>query len=341
MLTFNPGPSQISDATKQDILDITQSGLLSVSHRAKPVIDMVKSSIELLREKFSVPNNFKIVYHHSATGAMETILRNCVNKKSGHIVHGAFSERMHKTAQELGLETESETVEWGEIVSVDALNFSENVELISVTHNETSTGLKWPKVALKQLREKYPDNLISWDMTSSFGAVEIDWNLTDIVFCSVQKCLGLPSGLGLIFIKDDAINNLKNNQIPAWQNLEVMIDKIESYQTVETPNIFALALLEKQLSRMDLKQILNDTNLKYDFILSQNYWKPFVKNLNWNSKTVLNLDFEEPQELVKQLMRENIVVGTGYGKLKNSCIRIANFPSITMEHLERLMTFLK
>jgi phosphoserine aminotransferase len=341
MLSFNPGPSQLSIEVKADIIDLANGDLLSTSHRSAEFQGVTERCVGSLRRVFSIPDDFHILFHHSATGAMESILRNCVDVKSGHIVNGAFSDRMYQTALELGLETEKADFAWGEAIDVDSLNFTDSVEIINFTHNETSTGLMWPNSALQALRKKYNDTLICFDMTSSFGAAQIDYQLCDIIFASVQKCLGLPAGLGVMIFNNKALAKAKNKQIPAWQNFNAMLEKMASFQTVETPNVFAIALLERQLARMNFVQILKDTSAKYNFIMEQNLWQAFIKDEAWCSRTVLNLELENPSDLIKKLNAHNIVMGSGYGKLKQSCIRIANFPAITLADVKQLVHILK
>ena len=61
------------------------------------------------------------------------------------------------------------------------------------------------------------------------------------------------------------------------------------------------------------------------------------------SKTVI--PFAAKPEVINQLRDEvkkaGITLGNGYGAWKNSTLRIANFPAITSEEIDKLITFLQ
>jgi len=342
LLTFNPGPSYLSEDVQNDIVEITQSGLLSVSHRTPLFQEITKGALDGLKRNFNIPDSSKVVFHHSATGAMETILRNFVHTKSGHIVQGAFANRFHQTADQLGLETELKVFPKTAPIPVDTLHFSSDTELICLTHNETSNGSMWPNSALKTLQDNHKDHLICHDLTSSFGGVKIDWELADIWFLSVQKCLGLPSGLGIIILNEQAEARLLNHTLPSWQHLPTMISKMEQFQTVETPNVFLISLLEKQMKRWNSEQIEQQINENYLYLLShKTLWKPFLNDSDWHSKTVLNLLVDNPSFFHKHAKEHGITLGSGYGDFKTNCIRIANFPSLTKKHFSELINIFK
>jgi phosphoserine aminotransferase len=97
-ISLNPGPSQLSAATIADIADIAASGLLSKSHRSDAFVAVSRAAFGGLREKLAIPDDYRVLYHPSATAAMDTCLRNCVASKSFHFVHGAFSKRFATSA---------------------------------------------------------------------------------------------------------------------------------------------------------------------------------------------------------------------------------------------------
>lgn len=51
----------------------------------------------------------------------------------------------------------------------------------------------------------HPDKLIAIDITSSAGGIKHDIADADMWFFSVQKCFGLPSGLGIFIANEKAI----------------------------------------------------------------------------------------------------------------------------------------
>jgi len=343
-ITFNPGPSQLSPETIQSMLEIAKSGFLSQSHRSQAFMEVSQKAIDGLLTKLQIPSAYQIFYQPSSTAAMDTILRNLVIRKSFHFVYGSFSNLFFKTALEIGLDSISYNSPLNQAVTWEKAVIQKDIELIAVTHNETSTGLMWPQEELANLREKYPSQLLAVDVTSSCGGMKMDCNCADIWFGSVQKCLGLPSGLGFIIVSPRAFEKAKQVKgIAAWQRFSVLAEKMRNYQTPETPNMFDIALLAKQMSNWNIEEIEANTFRKAKLLYEENTlpWKPYMIDERWRSKTVIGFTVDQPEKWCQFAKEHNIILGKGYGSLKDICIRIANFPAITISHIENLLRVLK
>lgn len=341
MISFNPGPSQISPATIQLLHEIVASGFLSLSHRSSAFAEASKNAIEGMRKQMEIPSDYHIFYQPSATVAMDTLLRNVVLKRSFHFVSGVFSERFFQTALSIGLEaTKHETlwdvpIDWSQALISDC-------ELICLTHSETSTGLMWPHDQMQALHEAYPQTLIAIDVTSTFGALQFEWQKADLWFGSVQKCLGMPSGLGYLIVSPRAFEkSLMKKDIPSWHRFDVMAKYMKDYFTLETPNTLAIALLGKQMAVWDLKSIEKETQRKAALIYDAKlHWMPFIQDPLWRSLTVTHFLVDEPAKWKKQALESQMILGSGYGPFEPKSIRIANFPSHTYEMLENLLNVL-
>lgn len=312
ILTFNPGPSKLSPEVIRDIQELATDGFLSTSHRSGTFMEVSKQAITGLHEKMGIPAYYKIFYQPSATAAMDTLLRNLVKEHSFHFVHGAFSNLFFQTALKIGLKALSYETKWNLPVTWEKATIPET-ELIAITHNETSTGLMWPHEELRNLRKKYPNPLLAIDVTSSFGAMKMDWDIADIWFGSVQKCLGLPSGLGFLIVSPRAFEKSKQAKgIASWQSFVSMNEKMELFQTPETPNMFDICLLAKQMARWNLVEIetllMQKAKLLYEFP----NWKPYIEDKAWASPTVacFQVDAEGWHARAK---KQGMVLGKGYG----------------------------
>ncbi len=332
MITFNPGPSQLSDRIKEGITELSHSGILSISHRSQDFKDLCKKALEGLRESLQIPEEAIIVFQSSATAAMETLLRNLVRKKSFHFVDGAFAERFLQTAQEIGLETEFASSQ------SPMTNLAKDFECIAITHNETSTGLMWPWEKIKEVRESCPEALLAIDITSSIGGMLCPWHLGDVWFASVQKCLGLPSGLGLLILMPQALKKIHTEHVPAYQNLHILCEKIQQYQTIETPNIFSIALLAKQMEHWDIRAIECSLREKHESLISSSLeWTPYIQESMWRSLTIANMQTPHVSSFHKKAKAAGFIIGEGYGALKTQCVRLACFPSIPISAYQKLI----
>jgi phosphoserine aminotransferase len=342
-VSLNPGPSQLSPETVADVAEIAASGLLSKSHRGEAFVAVAKEAFAGLRVRLGIPAEYRILYQPSATAAMDTVLRNAVASRTLHFVHGAFSRRFHASAAEIGLDAVAAPSEGHRAVPWRDAEVPSGTELIAVTHNETATGQRWPAEEIAALRAARPEPLLVVDVTSSFGALRMRWTDADAWFGSVQKCLGLPSGMGYLVAGPrlfEAAGRL-HARVAAWQRLSTMAAKMEGWQTVETPNVLAIALLARQMARWDLERVERDTLEKARLLYGAPLrWTPHVEDPAWRSETVACFRVDDPARWAERAAAHGFLLGKGYGDLNSTCVRVANFPAVSLDDLRRLVAAL-
>ena len=341
-ISFNVGPSQLSDAVRRDIKEINESGILSESHRGPVVQDLLRQAVAKLKAAMGLPEDYTVFFQPSASAAMEMILRNCVRAASFHFINGAFAQRFAKTAARIGLAAGCYETEWeADFVPGDA-SVPDSAELLAITHAETSTGRMWPAEEIASLRARYPEPLLTVDATSTFGAVRSTWTDADVWLGSVQKCLGLPAGLGYAIVSPRVLERAEAlgpaRKVASWQDMLVMKKRIEGGETVETPNVFDIALLERQAARLDLAQVEAETRAKCALMGEvMGDARFFVRDPAWRSWTVHNLLADDPAAWQAAAREAGAVIGAGYGPLKPRCIRIATFPAVSYADTERVL----
>jgi phosphoserine aminotransferase len=344
VISLNPGPSQLSAETVADIAEIAASGLLSKSHRGDAFVEVSRAAFGGLRRKLAIPDDYRVLYQPSATAAMDAVLRNCVAARSFHFVHGAFSKRFRRSASEIGIAATASASDGGRAVPWRSAAIPTEAELVAVTHNETSTGLMWPAQELAALRAAHSAPLLAVDVTSSFGGVAMRWTDADLWFGSVQKCLGLPSGMGYLVAGPRAFEaaDRVGARVAAWQRLDVMAEKMDAWQTVETPNVLAIALLARQMERWDLARIEHETQAKAALLYGAALpWTPYVEDAAWRSPTVACLRVDDPKRWIERAAAAGFALGSGYGELKATTVRVANFPAIAGSDVGRLVRALR
>src|SRR5690606_11796760 len=119
-----------------------------------------------------------------------------------------------------------------------------------------------PMSVLQAIGEKFPEKMIAVDTTSSMGGIELDFDLADIWYGSVQKCFGLPAGLGFLILSPKAIEKSQHKgERGRYNSLSFMLENAAGYQTHYTPNVFGIYLLNRVLK--DLEEIQHvDTRLR-------------------------------------------------------------------------------
>ena len=348
-ISLLPGPSEITRATLENLQEIAESGILSESHRSQAFKDVCQSAVDGLKRSMRIPADYSVLFTSSATTAMAVTLRSLVAQHCHHFVHGAFAARFHSMALRMGLKATVTDAEPSRALDWRQTELLPACELVALTHNETSTGSMWPTQEMAQLRARYPAPLLAIDATSSFGAMAMDWTLADLWFCSVQKCLGLPAGLGILVVGPRALavaGHLRDLHLPhgacPQESLSEMAERMEQSQTFETPNVLAIALLARQMDSWDLDRIEKTTRAKVEILTAgARGSEPYVEDPPWRSLTVQNLRFPDPERKIQKALDAGFLLGKGYGRLAGSCLRIANFPASTEEQYRELKGILE
>lgn len=347
---FTPGPSQLYPTVKKHLLQALREDIPSISHRGQKFQGIYQGTVSGLRQLLNIPDSHRVYFLSSGTEAMERVIENCVGKHSFHFVNGSFSKRFYKSALELVKKAKKYEVPAGEGFIFNNIEIPKEAELICVTQNETSTGVQVPMSDVYALQKQYPDKLIALDIVSSAPYVDVDYKKVDLVFFSVQKGFGLPAGLAVIIVSPKAYAKAKKlegkrSNIGSYHSFLSLEQYAIKNQTPETPNVLGIYLLGKvvrDIKRLDIKILRMETEEKarllYIFFDKHPKNKPFVKNEKWRSQTVIVAEITGGSKpLIEKLKKKGLVVGSGYGELKERQIRIANFPAISMSAIRKLL----
>jgi phosphoserine aminotransferase len=312
-----------------------------MNHRSEGFMDMLKECLGLMRQKLDIPEDYQIYFTSSATECWEIIAQSLISESSFHVFNGAFGQKWFEYTQKLIQNAQSLSFE---INSSPILPSKIDSEVICFTQNETSNGTQ----LLPPYWVRAGEGLIALDVTSSLGGIELDWQSGDIWLASVQKCLGLPAGMGIMICSPKALKKAAAiNDRKFYNSLLFIHENFEKYQTHYTPNILNIYLLLRVLEdtpniKTISSQIKNRAKLLYNFIENETNWQLIIKNQILRSDTVLAIEGNpEAIKSIKQKAKEkNITLGNGYGAWKNTSFRIANFPAIEDWEFEKLKEIL-
>lgn len=356
--TFNPGPSQISDATKADIQTAVQERWLEISHRSPQFSAISTQCVTELKKLLGVPKDYRVFYLDSASQAWHSILCNVVATNSFHLINGAFSGKFAKAARALSKPAEVSEVAWGQQHDFSDLEIPVRAELVTVCANETSTGVSLRPNDLQHLRKKCENTLLAVDITSCAGAVDLPIDQADLWYFSVQKCFGLPAGLGVLIVSPRAYQRslelAEQGQNLAgqwqWSALEKpMVEK--NHQTPQTPNVLNIYLLAAQAQRWNqaggLPAQVQATEQKMNLLSGWVEAHPdldfYVADPAHRSSTVLTIKADRAvvAALHQRAEAAGIKLGGGYGKTKKDVFRVANFPALSKDDITHLMQVLE
>ena len=348
-INFTPGPSQLYFTVKDHVRVAFRDGIPSLSHRSKAFENLYRDAVDGLRELLNLPADYHILFTASATEIWERVIQNLVNEKSFHLVNGSFSKRFFEIAGQLGKKTEKLEVDDGQGFD-EVINVPNDIDLIAVTQNETSTGVSVPLDLIYNLKIQNPHALMVVDAVSSLPFPNFDYTKLDSVFFSVQKGFGLPAGLGVWMVNDRCISTseiLQSNGIGigTYHSLPTLKSFAAKNQTPETPNVLGIYLLGKVIKDMltrGIDNIRRETDYKaallYHTLEKHDLLSPFVKQQQNRSRTVIVAHTgDHTEHLTRKLIEKGMQPGDGYGSAKKTQMRFANFPTHSKEQFELLV----
>jgi len=349
MYTFNPGPSQVYPQVRRYLQDAFDEGWLSAPHRGERFVQLMRQTIQELKNKLNVPQDYTVFFMSSATECWEVLTQSLTPTKSYHLYSGAFGEKWYEYAK--ALRPESIGVPFGIDEVPDVLNLpglDEKTDLVCLTQNETSNATQLRDGVILNLYNRLSSNtLLAVDATSSMAGIQLKYIKADIWYASVQKCFGLPAGLSIMLLSPKAVERLRKvNERSHYNSLTAQYEKMLNFQTTHTPNVLGIYLLSRSLAdRAPIKQVhqhLQDRATKlYDYFDQATQLTPLITNPETRSTTVIGL--QGPPALIDEVKRralsQDLQLGSGYGTWKPNSLRIANFPAIPDAAFEQLVQF--
>ena len=348
MISFYPGPSRVHDEIPEYVKDAYEEGVLSINHRSEEFMAISENAIGLIKNKLEVPKDYTVFYTTSATECWEIIAQSVVSQSSFHLFNGAFGKKWYEYTRRLCPGAKSLPFDLNELVDVKKLRFAKNESVICLTQNETSNGTQVSNAIIRAMKERYPSNLIAVDATSSMAGIFLDFQAADIWFASVQKCFGLPAGLGLMICSPQTMERVRHEgENKHYNSLTFMAEMMKKWQTPFTPNVLNIYLLSRVLeSSKHIHEVHARTQKRYnlwiEFLNAKKSLGHLVDNEAARSLTVIPIKAKQTLvTAIKSRAKKNgLLLGEGYGELKPSTFRIANFPAIRKSEIKTLKEFL-
>lgn len=185
-------------------------------HRTSHFKEIYKDCMEKFQTTINTKRDIQI---HAGSGSfgLHTAISNLV-KSSDHvlnIVNGKFGERMEKISARFTTNSHVLRTEYGfgtspEMVK-EALESNPDTSIVTITHNETSTGVLNPLEEISEVVHDHGALLVADCITSAGGdKVEMDKWKIDFFISGSQKCYGLPPGLAFISFSSSAEEKMQS-----------------------------------------------------------------------------------------------------------------------------------
>lgn len=345
---FGCGPSKIRQEQLDHLVGVG-AGILGTSHRQAPVKDLVGRVRSGLGELFRAPQGYEVVLGNGGSTAFwDAAVFSLIEKRSQHLVFGEFGQKFAKAAAAPFLEAP-------DVITAPAGSRSEfvvtaGIDVYAWPQNETSTGVMAPVTRVTG----DPGALTVIDATSAAAGIDFDANQADVYYFAPQKNLASDGGLWLALFSPAAIERVERiaasgRYIPEFLSLKNAIDNSRLNQTLNTPALTTLLLLESQLDWINESGGLGWTSARtresssvlYDWAERIDYATPFVADPAHRSQVVVTIDFDETVDAaaIARALRANGIVDTDpYRKLGRNQLRVATFTAIEPDDVRKLVS---
>lgn len=342
---FGCGPSRVREAQIDDLVAASRT-LLGTSHRQQPVRALVGSVREQVASLLGAPEGYEVVLGNGGSTAFwDAAAFGLIEGRSAHGTWGEFGAKFAKAATAPWLSapavTKAPAGTRAELAPVDG------ADVYAWPHNETSTG-----VAAAVRRIDAPGALTVIDATSAAGGIAFDASETDVYYFAPQKNLGSDGGLWLALASPAAIERIgriaaSDRYIPEFLSLQAAVDNSRLQQTLNTPALSTLVLLDSQLRWMNEQgglawssaRAATSSALLYDWAERVDYATPFVEKPEDRSPVVVTIDFDgvDAAEVAKTLRANGVLDTEPYRKLGRNQLRIGTFASVDPTDVEALI----
>ncbi|MCE7481766.1 MULTISPECIES: phosphoserine transaminase [Microbacterium] len=343
---FGCGPSKVR-AAQLEALVTAGASILGTSHRQAPVKNLVGSVREQFASLFRLPDGYEIVLGNGGSTAFwDAAAFGLIERRSQNLTFGEFGGKFAKAAGAPWLDApDVRTAEPGSLVAAEA---AEGIDIYAWPHNETSTGVAAP------IERVVADGALTViDATSAAGGIDIDVSQADVYYFAPQKNLGSDGGLWFAAVSPAAIERIEriaasDRYIPEFLSLKNAVDNSRLNQTLNTPALATLHLLDSQLKWINESgglawagaRTAESSQALYNWAEASEVATPFVTDPAHRSPVVVTIDFAEGIDaagIAKTLRANGIVDTEPYRKLGRNQLRVATFVSIEPDDVRQLI----
>ena len=339
-------PDSVLEEAQKDFVSFPGVGtsLLEMSHRSKPVQEMIQAADEDIRKLAGIPDNYQILFLQGGASlqfSMAPMNLLTPGGHAGHIVTGHFAKLALQDAQKIGDVRVAGSTEDQDFVRVplqEELEIDPESDYVHFTGNNTIIGTEWPTE---------PDvggvPLVA-DLSSNIFSKEIDITKYGLVYAGAQKNLG-AAGVTLVVIRDDLLSRSPDN-LPVMLNYNTHSKGHSAYNTPPVFAVYILGLVVKWIIEQGGLEHMGRQNeekarILYDALDASEFYRGHALPEN---RSRMNVTFHLPNpELEDQFTGESTAEGLVELKGHRSVggIRASIYNAFPKDGVEALVSFMK
>ena len=353
VVNFNAGPStlplEVLKQIEEEIVDFRGNGLsiIEASHRSKMYDEVHNEAIELLKEIYSIPKDFEVLFLQGGASLQFAMIP--MNLYMGGEVEfvdsGSWSSKAIKEAkvQDINFRVVASSKDTNYDRIPDNIDFSDNLDYAYITSNNTIYGTEYREFP----KTKSP---LVVDASSDILSYPIDWSRVELLFAGAQKNAGV-AGLTVVIIKKELIER-ENKKTPIILRYKTHYEKNSLYNTPPVFAIYTLNLILKWIKsigglREVQKRNQQKAKLLYDAIDSSDGF--YVGHAKKESRSLMNVTFniknidnsnnsELEAKFVKEAIDNGMIGLKGHRSIGG--LRASLYNAMSIEGVERLVQFM-
>lgn len=355
LLLLNPGPVPLADSVRDAMREPM------VSHRSAAFEADYERAAEGVRYVFehssvdgsrTASGGTPLLLMGTATMGMEAAVANLVDPDDTvvAIVNGKFGRRFRRIAERYA-NVRPVTFEWGESVDVDTVAeaIDDSVDLVTMVHNETSTGLLNPVPTVGDLAAEHDARFVVDGVTSIGGDVFHidDWGV-DIAITDAQKALACPPGISAIYLAEGVDAVVDGANAPFYGDLPWHVRKAADNQTPFTsavPLVRAMAASMERIRDEGMAERISRHHSQarafraaFDTMGLELFPTVGAPSRISNTVTAISLPDEvreEPDAFFDAVAERNVSISGGQAHLGGEIFRVSTMGELTGEQILR------
>ncbi len=208
-----PGPNEIADRVIRAMMRPATCPIVGeFPEFYEQTMDMLAEVFQTRNEVIPLPGSGRSGLEGAITSVLEP------GDRSLTIVNGMFGETAIRIANAVGGKAEGVTMPWGEPIDMQAFKqklSSGSYKLVTMVHNETSTGALYDAAEVAQLAHEH-GALFLLDAISSLAGADLPtdaWDVDLVVGCN-HKAIGAPIGHAYVSVSERAWEVMEKRQQP-------------------------------------------------------------------------------------------------------------------------------
>lgn len=343
-LVMIPGPTPVSRSIQDEM------GRETVAFKDAGFVEDFKGLVKDLKEMWKTDGECFVVAG-TGTMAMEMAIANTTKHGDNVLIvsHGYFGDRFIDMCERKNLNVDVISSEWGKVVSVEEIEKKLNEKeytVITVTHVDTSTGVKASLEEIAKIVKKFDNTLLIVDGVCSTASEReyVDDMGIDVLLTGSQKAFGVAPGLAILWAGSRAIERRKSfttipeSYIDFEKWIPIMNDPMKYWGTPPINLIWALKesvrLIKEEGLENRFERHLRDAKAMQMALESLGF--EILAQEGHRSVSLSDVIYPEgidDAQFRKILAEEGVVVAGGLGAYAGKMFRLGHMGNIDRHHL--------